>query len=259
MPRVSLIEDTFVAGEESAVVNFLEGRRAVPRDRRQRVYERGIAGRPTLVLNVETLAHIALIARYGAGWFREHGELDDPGTFLATVAGDADRPGVYELARGTDLADLLDCAGGGSPQAVLIGGYHGNWVAGPDLASVRLSRDGLARFGARVGAGVVIPLTADRCGLLRSATVLRYLADQSAGQCGPCINGLPALASAFAQIARPGRADEVARLAALVTGRGACTHPDGTARFALNSLETFADEVELHRRGRCREGARTPH
>jgi NADH:ubiquinone oxidoreductase subunit F (NADH-binding) len=109
--------------------------------------------------------------------------------------------------------------------------------------------------GARVGAGVLVTLPPDRCGLAETARTVRYLALESAGQCGPCLNGLPRIAAALAELAgarprRQARAD-VERWAGLVTGRGACHHPDGTARFVRSALITFAAELDRHERGRC--------
>lgn len=256
---VHIAPTAFVAGEESAVVSAVGGGPAVPQDRLVRVVERGLGGRPTLVQNVETLAHLALIARYGAGWFRTQGTAAEPGTFLCTITGPVRTPGVYELPYGVRLADLLGVAGEVSEpiQAVLIGGYHGAWIpARPDLA---ISRAGLGRFGASPGAGIVVPLAARTCGLVASATVIRYLAGQSAGQCGPCVNGLPRLADTFTALAHRARGNgrdgglvaEVARLSAIVTGRGACHHPDGTARFIRSSLQMFASDASAHLAGWC--------
>jgi len=246
----------FVVGEESAVVSAIEGGPAKPRDKRKLIVEAGVRGAPTLVQNVETLAHIALIARHGPTWFRERGTADEPGTFLVTVGGAVKTPGVYEHPLGASLGALLSAAGGpvGPLQAVLVGGYHGAWVL-PD-PELPVSRAALAAYGTGPGAGVVLPLPAEACGLAESARITRYLADQSAGQCGPCRNGLPHMADTLARLAQgsggPGLVEEVRRMTALVTGRGACHHPDGTARFVRSTLLAFSAEVELHLAGRCR-------
>lgn len=256
--KVTEVVDRFISGEESAVVAAINGRQPLPADRFTRVWESGVAGRPTLVLNVETLAHIALIARFGPRWFRNIGDAEDPGTFLATVAPamteTTAKPAVFELARGTHLNTFLQQAGAGNPTAVLVGGYHGAWLTGDALRRARLSRPGLAPWRAAPGAGVLVPIQ-NQCGLRETARILGYLAGEVAGQCGPCINGLPTLATHFRALAS-GRADshtmdEIARMTGLVRGRGACSHPDGTARLAASALHAFADDVTAHLRGEC--------
>jgi NADH:ubiquinone oxidoreductase subunit F (NADH-binding) len=254
--EIVVAPDTFIAGEESAVVAAIEGAPALPRDKRRLVVEAGVRGAPTLVQNVETLAHIALIARHGAHWFRSQGTSDEPGTFLATVGGAVGAGGVYEAPYGVTLAGLIAAAGGVTAplQAVLVGGYHGAWV--PADRDLPISRAALRPYGASPGAGVVIALPAGACGLLESARIASYLAGENAGQCGPCVNGLPRLADTLARLAHgvrdPRLPAEVARLSTLVSGRGACHHPDGTARFIRSSLHAFAAEVDLHLAGSCR-------
>jgi NADH:ubiquinone oxidoreductase subunit F (NADH-binding) len=255
--KVELVEapDTFISGQESAAVARIEGHAALPRDNRRLVVEHGLHGAPTLVQNVETLAHLALLARHGAAWFRELGTREEPGTFLATLSGAVATPGVYEAPYGVPLAHLLDLAGGPSKplQAVLIGGYHGIWL--PADAELPVSRAGMRPYGGSPGAGIVVALSRSECGLVASAKITNYLAGQTAAQCGPCLNGLPRMADTLAQLARGERKQhlpaQVERLAGLVTGRGACHHPDGTARLVRSTLQTFAGEVRLHLAGRC--------
>ncbi len=118
---------------------------------------------------------------------------------------------------------------------MLLGGYHGTWLPAARAAALTLDNSSLEPAGARVGAGIVISLPPDRCGLVETARVVRYLALESAGQCGPCLNGLPRIAAAFVELAtgrpRPRTIEDLQRWSGLVTGRGACHHPDGTARL----------------------------
>jgi NADH:ubiquinone oxidoreductase subunit F (NADH-binding) len=242
----------FLSGQETALVNHLAGGPAIPTFTPPRITERGLAGAPTLVQNVETLAHLALIARRGPRWFRQVGTKAEPGSMLCTIRRADGVPRIAEVPLGMPLRALLGDLHDG---AVLIGGYHGTWVPAAEAANLTLDNQSLARVGARVGAGILITPPRDRCGLAETALVVRYLALESAGQCGPCLNGLPRIAAALAELAgsrprRQTRAD-VERWAGLVTGRGACHHPDGTARFVRSALATFAAELDRHERGRC--------
>jgi NADH:ubiquinone oxidoreductase subunit F (NADH-binding) len=243
----------FLSGQETALVNHLSGGPAIPTFMPPRITERGLRGGPTLVQNVETLAHLALIARKGPNWFRSVGTDAEPGSMLATIRRADGRPRISEIPLGIPLKDLT---GELSPDsAVLIGGYHGTWLTGSEARTLTLDNRSLARAHARVGAGIVITLPPGRCGLVETASVVRYLALESAGQCGPCLNGLPRIAAALAEIARgrarPQAVADVERWSGLVTGRGACHHPDGTTRFVRSALRTFAAEVDRHQRGRC--------
>lgn len=253
--RVDVVEapDRFVAGEESAAIRRIEGGPALPRDRTVVAAVSGLRGRPTLVNNVETLAHIALIARFGPDWFRSVGDPEDPGTMLVTLSGAVAAGGVLEVPTGTPLSDLLGQTG--ELRAVLVGGYHGTWLPSGEFGAARLSRPGLKLLGATPGAGIVHALSRGECGLARTAEIADYLAEQSARQCGPCLNGLPRLASLLEELAH-GRASEslvseLQRIGGLVEGRGSCRHPDGTVRMVRSALHAFADDVEQHRRRAC--------
>jgi NADH:ubiquinone oxidoreductase subunit F (NADH-binding) len=257
--RMRETHDRFVAGEASAVVNAIERGRSIPRDHPVRLTVSGVRGRPTLVLNVETLAHIALVLRFGAEWFRSMGTPDDPGTRLFTVARPDGRL-VVEAAGGTPLSAVLR-AGGVDPatvRAVLVGGYHGTWLTG-DALSTPLSPGGLAAFGAAPGAGILMVLPRGECGLARTAQITRYLAEQSAGQCGPCANGLPEIAEAMGRVGRRDRDASLPRrireLTGLVEGRGACHHPDGTARMVRSALDAFDHDLRAHAVGLCQDAA----
>ena len=242
----------FLAGQESALVNRLGGGPAVPTFVPPRVTERGLGGAPTLVQNVETLAHLALIARYGPRWFRAVGTADEPGSMLATVHTTSNTQ-VVEAEIGAPLRTLMPAEE--DAQAILIGGYHGTWLPINTIGTLTLDNKALKTRGAAVGAGVIAALPADRCGLAEAARVVRYLAAESAGQCGPCLNGLPRMAAALAELAGRGQRRQVLadleRWAGLVTARGACNHPDGTVRFVRSTLTVFAPEIALHARGHC--------
>jgi NADH:ubiquinone oxidoreductase subunit F (NADH-binding) len=279
----------FVTGEETALVQWMDGGPGVPRGASRRPFERGVSGGPTLVQNVETLAHITQILTFGAEWFRGLGTPDEPGTRLVTISGAVEQPGVVEAPVGTTVSALLSAAGGYTEplSAVLVGGFYGTWALRA-VADAAFSQAGLAPHGANPGAGVVVALPASACGLTETARVLSWFAAESAGQCGPCIWGLADIASGFAslaaatsgQAARPiapaglagpssrrkraglmkrdgttpagatwADVSTIVRWADDIEGRGACRHPDGAARLLRSAIRVFADDLALHRSG----------
>jgi NADH:ubiquinone oxidoreductase subunit F (NADH-binding) len=262
--QVKQVPRRYVASEETSLVHFVNAGEAKPLAVPPRPFERGVDGRPTLVDNVETLAHLALIASHGADWFRAVGTPTDPGSTLVTVGGAVDRPGVYEISPGTTLGSVLDAAGGAAEplRAALVGGYFGTWVPLPDGWHLPLSHDRCGPAGTTLGAGAIVALPASSCGLAETARVVRYLAEESARQCGPCMFGLPAIAGDLAAVAA-GRADPAAypRLSgrlAVVAGRGACRHPDGATRLAASALDAFGDDLRAHLAGRPCSGPGRP-
>jgi NADH:ubiquinone oxidoreductase subunit F (NADH-binding) len=246
----------FLAGQESALASRISGGPALPAFTPPRVFESGVNKSPTFVSNVESLAHLSLIARYGPAWFASVGTPDEPGTMICTLHQADGRVDLTEAELGTPLADLLDLR---AASAVLIGGYHGAWLPAATAAQLTLANKALRRHGASVGAGVLAALPAGRCGLAETARVARYLALESAGQCGPCRNGLPRIAAALADLADvtggrrpdPMLLADLDRWSGLVYKRGACAHPDGTVRFVTSALKTFDGEIAAHRQGRC--------
>jgi len=226
-------------------------------------FERGVQKRPTLINNVETLAHIALIGRYGSEWFRELGTAGQPGSTLLTLSGAIEYPGVYEIEPGAPLGDLIEAAGGPTSEikALLLGGYSGTWLPGLLSYTLSLSMEQLAPYRAGLGPGIVLALSEDACGVSETARVTRWLSDETAGQCGPCVHGLNAIASAVEEFqagtAASGTEQRIARWASMVQGRGACAHPDGAVRFVASALNVFAEEFAEHaRHGPCAACAR---
>ncbi len=241
----------YVSSESTAVANFVGGGPGKPRN--DSAYRRGVKGKPTLVSNAETLAHVALIARHGPDWFREAGTPEAPGTALFTVGGAVHRRAVYELPVGATGNDVLRMAGGPTEQlqAVLLGGYGGSWV-GVDALTRPFTPEGLKPMGASPGAGVVVALPAGACGLAETVRVASWMASQNARQCGPCFNGLPAIADDLARVTWGRDRAALQRLRhrlGVVDGRGACAHPDGVVRLVASALAVFAADVARHLAG----------
>jgi NADH:ubiquinone oxidoreductase subunit F (NADH-binding) len=236
--RVERTPGGFVAGEARALHRGLRGGPARPPGRRAHLTEQG-----TLLSNAETFAQLAVALRLGPHRFRDSGPHAEPGTALLTLSGAVARPGVVEVPIGTPLGIVLDAAGAVGPRAVVLGGYHGAWrLPRPDLPLAPSTG---------LGAGVVAVLDERTCALGELARVTGWLAAQSAGQCGPCRFGLPALARDVAGLLVGGEPALALHHARIVDGRGACHHPDGAARFVTSGLGLLDDEIQRHRLGGC--------
>ena len=226
----------YVAGVESAAIHLVNDGVATPTNVPPYPFERGVGGAPTLVQNVETLAHVAQVAR---------GEV--AGTTIVTLAGAVARQGAVEVALGTTIGDALSFAGGvkEQPRAVLVGGYFGTWLEPKAAWSLPLDHR------THLGCGVVGVLPESRCPVCEVTAVMRYLAAESSAQCGPCFFGLRALADACHRISGSGsNSSDLQRLhrwASEVRGRGACKHPDGAVGFLASALNVFAAEFAHHR------------
>ncbi|MFY1624380.1 NADH-ubiquinone oxidoreductase-F iron-sulfur binding region domain-containing protein [Micromonospora sp. WMMD735] len=240
----------FISGEGGALVNGINGLPHIPPGTKKRSSDSGVRNLPTLLSNAETYAQVAIAARLGPYEYAALGTDDEPGTVLLTVTGQAKRAAVVECAAGTPLRDILDLCEVPEGPGILMGGYHGRWITWEAAQRAEITRKSLTSVGGTLGAGIIIPLGRDTCPLGEAAQVVRYLAGESAGQCGPCKRGLPDLARAV-DLAVSGSAPvEVVRAAAGdVKGRGACSHPDGTSRFALSAMEVFADDLRQHTTG----------
>ncbi|MFF3570988.1 NADH-ubiquinone oxidoreductase-F iron-sulfur binding region domain-containing protein [Nocardia jiangxiensis] len=240
----------YVSSEESALTRLAYGGPARPLMRSEPVTagSRDPHGRrlpPTLVLNAETVWRVQQIIENGPEWFRSYGTAEEPGPQLVTLANGVGSPGVHPVEAGMSLREILDRAGGLTVpmQAVWAGGLGGGFLSAADAEDALWSRESLARFGIRPSVGTlrVIEAGIDPWGDLLE--VLAYAVGESAGQCGPCMFGLPALLEDLTSVLRPrppvGAADRLARRLEQVTGRGACGYPDGVAGFLGSALEVF--------------------
>lgn len=254
--RVVRLPERFVTGEGGALVRGVNGETPIPPGRKVRAADSGVGGLPTLLSNAETFAQLAVLAELGAEDFRAVGTPEEPGTVLLTVTGPGHCRTVVEAPTGVPLSDVLWQCGVEVGQGVMVGGYHGAWLSPEKAATVTVSRRSMAEAGAALGAGIVVPLEEGTCPLGEVARVAAYLAAESAGQCGPCHMGLPAIARSFSSLAAGGAGAEalaaIERGSGIVRGRGACYHPDGTTGFLLSALDVFAEDVATHvARGGC--------
>ncbi|MFI6956598.1 NADH-ubiquinone oxidoreductase-F iron-sulfur binding region domain-containing protein [Nocardia sp. NPDC050408] len=240
----------YVAGEESACVRALSGGPALPSEKPPRPFERGVDGRPTLVQNVETLARAAWLAR-------QPGEsLPRYGTALVTVSGDCAHPGLYEARLGTPLKEMLTRSGApGDLRGVMLGGYFAGLV-GRRALDLSLDFDELRREGTGLGCSAMLVLGPNRCGVGIAAAVLDFFAGASSRQCGSCLKGTAAMASAAQRLAdsapEPEDVTRLQRWSETLKGRGACSLLDGAAQTAGALLREFPFDVALHASGgRC--------
>ncbi|MFI6791776.1 ferredoxin [Nonomuraea sp. NPDC050383] len=245
--RVVGIEERFISGEGGALVRAVNGLEGIPPGRKKRAATSGVDGLPTLLSNTETFAQLALLAELGPEKYAEVGTSKEPGTVLLTVSGGAATNVVIEAQTGTLLADVLDLCDAEPGEGVLMGGYHGAFLTPQAAVSAVISREGMKQAGADLGAGIIVPLGEATCPLGEAARVAAYLAAQSAGQCGPCRLGLPDVARQLLALADgTGSTDAVRRAVRAVERRGACFHPDGTAKFVLSALDAFESDIALH-------------
>jgi NADH:ubiquinone oxidoreductase subunit F (NADH-binding) len=266
--RVRLVASPtgYVSGEESAAVHFVNDGVALPTTVPPRPFEAGVRGRPTLVQNVESLAYAALISRFGPDWYRSTGRGSTRGTSLITTSGAVRNLVVTEVELGTPIGEVVPATGGtrGDVSAVLVGGYFGGWIEATDAWRMPLDPVELRAAGHAFGCGVLFALPAGQCGVVATATVMAYLARESARQCGPCVIGLDAIAGAVGRLAgcRPSDddVDRIARWSGQLVGRGACHHPDGASAFLQSALRVFAPEFALHQVShRCGAAGATVH
>lgn len=284
----------YVAGEASAAASWLAGGEAKPRALAAPLAVAGLSGQPTVVHNAETLAHLALLARFGGAWWAAAGTPASPGSRLVTVHGGERGATVLEVVEPVTVGCLLEHASAatatgdgwghaawlatarlpaGVPadgpagelpvRAVLVGGYAGRFVDGAAAAALPFTSEGLALVGAAPGCGLLAPLSGDACGVAVTARLARWLAGESAGQCGPCLYGLADVAEALEAL-EAGTSSRRAvrtlrRLLGEVRGKGACHHPDGVVAMVGSALDVFAEEVDAHaRRRRCPAGCAVP-
>ena len=246
----------FVSGQSRALIELMAGRPGLPVTSWAPEAVDGHRRRPTLLSNAESFAHLAAVVLWGLDGYAAHGSPEEPGTSLLTLTTPPASDGVFrgvhvvEVEHGDGAATVLDAQALGSP--LLVGGFHGSWVHPRDVPALEWSNAVLGEVGARLGAGALLSLSDGSCAVSETARYTSYLAGESAGRCGPCRNGLPAMATEMEGLAFGADTRRRLReLAGLVTGRGACAHPDGTARLVGSLLTTLDDHVEAHLDGAC--------
>ena len=260
---VVTVDPGYVAGEETAAVRAVNGGPAKPTDKPPRPFEEGVAGLPTLVSNVETLANLPFLLQHGADEFRSAGTSASPGTFLATVTGAGLPVALYELPHGVPVAELLEHHGVATDQVqgVLMGGYFAG-LLNREVLDATLDHETMRRLNSGLGCGALAVIT-DDCPVAVAASVMAYFDRENAGQCGSCFNGTAAM-SAVTEALRAGTAteDDLTRLerwSVVLRGRGACATLDAATNVAASLLRAFPNDVARHVHERCETCGDTPY
>lgn len=252
---VTEVAPTYVAGEESAVVRALNGGPALPTEKPPRPFEEGVAGRPTLIDNVETVANLAVIHRMGPIDYRKLGTAASSGTFLLTLTG-IGSAGLYEVPFGVTLRQLLRDLDEDVDRVTgfLVGGYFAG-VMGRSMLDVPLDYDAVAAAGSGLGCGAITVLTDRVCPVAVSAGVMAYFARENAGQCGSCFNGTAAMSAVLDALqhhqAEESDVERLRKWSGFLRGRGACGTLDGATNVAARLLREFPEQVSAHLNGQC--------
>jgi NADH:ubiquinone oxidoreductase subunit F (NADH-binding) len=260
----------YICGEETALLEALEGRRAEPRNKPPYPGTHGLHGKPTLVNNVETLAFVAGILVAGADWYRSVGANGSTGRKLLALSGDVARPGVYAVPLGTTARDLIEGQGGGVAggrrlKAFSPGGPSSGFLPA-SMADVPLDFGPLAKVGSMLGSGAVVALAEGRCLLDAARSYVGFFEAESCGKCVPCRVGTQKLSARLARWADRGQAGapppEIAGeramlddLAVTMGQASICGLGQVAALPIMSALRHFREEVEAHLvEGRCPDG-----
>jgi len=248
-------QGSYVAGEETAMLESMQGRPAMPRQKPP-FYptDFGLYGKPTLVNNVETLCNIPRILRNGAAWFTQVGTEKCPGTMLFSLSGAVNKPGVYEMPMGTPLRRLIEDFGGGVPggrkvKAAFPGGPAFSMVTADQL-DLPMDFDSLKKAGTGLGSAGVIVVDDATCMVAQTLKFSDFFKNESCGQCPPCRMGTLNMATLLAKIERGEGAqkdlDALLQLCGFVKGTGYCTLVTGAAVLVQSSLRLFRQEFDDH-------------
>jgi NADH-quinone oxidoreductase subunit F len=250
----------YVAGEDSATLEVLEGRPPKPRQKPPYPATAGLFGKPTVVNNVETLANIPAIVRKGAAWFRSYGTAESPGTMLFCLGDELNHPGLYELHFGTPLRHLLETIGGGLKsgkrlKAILPGGPSCAFLT-PDQLDTAMDPESLKRAGSTLGCGVMRFYDEDACMVRETLQIAQFFARESCGQCAACRMETSMLATMLDRIAQgkaePALLEQFQKITDFNRGKGYCALINMPGPPILSALRHFAGEFEFHlRHGRC--------
>ena len=258
--NVHLGGGAYICGEETALIESIEGKKGQPRFKPPFPASYGLYGRPTTINNTETLASIPAIMRNGGKWFLELGKPNNGGTKIFSVSGHVNKPGNYEVGMGTPFATLLEMAGGvrggRKLKAVIPGGSSVPVLTGDAMMKCNMDYDSIGKAGSMLGAGSVIVMDDTTCMVKVLARISHFYYEESCGQCTPCREGTGWLARVVHRIEHGhGRPEDLALLedvAAKIEGHTICALGDAAAMPVASFVKQFREEFQYHiDHGKC--------
>lgn len=252
--EVHLGAGAYICGEETALLESIEGKKGQPRFKPPFPASYGLYGRPTTINNTETLSSIPMILRNGGQWFLELGKPNNGGTKIFSVSGHVNRPGNYEVSMGMPFSELLEMAGGvrngHKLKAVIPGGSSTPVVPGDVMMDVNMDYDSIAKAGSMLGAGSVIVMDDSTCMVKALARLSHFYYEESCGQCTPCREGTGWLARMVHRIEHgEGRQEDLDRLVDVsnkIMGRTICALGDAAAMPVASFVKHYRDEFQYH-------------
>lgn len=244
----------YICGEESALLESIEGKKGQPRFKPPFPAQVGLYGAPTIINNTESLASVPEILRRGPDWFRELGVANSGGSKLFSVSGNVNRPGNFEVPLGTPFTELLAMAGGIKDgrrlKAVIPGGSSAPVIPGAQMLELNMDYDSIAKAGSMLGSGAVIVMDDTQCMVRVLARMAYFYHEESCGQCTPCREGTGWMYRLIQRIEQgQGRPDDLALLedvAGKIGGRTICALGDAAAMPVQGMLKHFRDEFQYH-------------
>ncbi|MCX4188501.1 NADH-quinone oxidoreductase subunit NuoF [Methylophaga sp. OBS4] len=244
----------YICGEETALLESLEGKKGLPRYKPPFPAGYGLYGRPTTINNTESLASIPVILQYGGEWFHELGTPNNGGTKIFCMSGHVNKPANYEVPLGTPFAELLELAGGvrdgNKLKAVIPGGTSTPVVPGDTMMELDMSYDGIGKGGSMLGAGSVIVMDEKTCMVKALQRIAYFYYEESCGQCTPCREGTGWLYRVIKRIEEgSGRQEDLDRLVDVannINGNTICALGDAAAAPVMSFIKHFRDEFQYH-------------
>lgn len=242
----------YVCGEETALIESIEGKRGMPRFKPPYPAQIGLFGQPTLINNVETLAYIPFILNMGGKAFAGLGENGAAGVKIFSVSGDVTYPGNYEVPLGTSLEQLLACAGGIKNErrlkAIIPGGVSSPVVPAFLAKDLVLDYNALVKVGSMIGSGGLIVIDETRSMVKVLLNIIRFFSHESCGQCTPCREGVSWMCSLLEKIdkqqAKKDDLDQLINVAMQIRGKTICALGESAANAVLSTLYYFREEFE---------------